>query len=91
MWFEQLQFASSDEQQVKAQSRIVQGPRQKPIRLWSYTLPLISTIEQRQSHSAFELVYFAIFSADRRRWPAWDESLIEDAEDFCSHHNLLII
>jgi len=44
MWFEQLQFSSSDEQQPGAQARIVHCPRQKPIRLSSYALPHISTI-----------------------------------------------
>jgi hypothetical protein len=37
-------------------------------------------IAQRQSHRALELLYFAILSSDRRRTPAWDKSLIADAE-----------
>ena len=44
-------------------------------------------IAQRQSHRALELFYFAILSADRRRRPAWEKSLIADAEPFCFHHN----
>ena len=39
-------------------------------------------IAQRQSHRALELLYFAILSADRRRTPARDKSLIKDAEAF---------
>jgi hypothetical protein len=42
-------------------------------------------IAQRQSHRALELLYFAILSADGRRTAAWDKSLVEDAEAFCSH------
>jgi hypothetical protein len=37
-------------------------------------------IAQRQSDRALELLYFAILSADRRRTPAWDKSLVADAE-----------
>jgi hypothetical protein len=37
-------------------------------------------IAQRQSHRALELLCFAILSADRRRTPAWDKSLLTDAE-----------
>ena len=44
-------------------------------------------IAQRQSHRALELLYFAILSADGRRTPIWDESLIGDAKAFCSNHS----
>src|SRR4030095_8793518 len=37
-------------------------------------------IAQRQSHRALELLYFAILSANRRRTPARDKSLLADAE-----------
>ena len=43
-------------------------------------------IAERQSHRALELFYFAILSADRRCTPAWEKSLIADAEPFCFHH-----
>jgi hypothetical protein len=37
-------------------------------------------IAQRQSHRAMKLLYFAMLSADRRRTPKSDKSLIADAE-----------
>src|SRR5260370_32265376 len=37
-------------------------------------------IARRQSDRALELLYFVILSADRRRTPAWDESLLADGE-----------
>ena len=50
---------------------------------------MATTVSLTNIHWSYGMVvtdYFSILSSVGRRGPAWDESLIEDAEALCFHH-----